>query len=655
MNNTDKGLDFQSRVKGLEEENLQLRSRIEFLELFNDHSNSWEAFRDKDGKLFYLSPIFEKITGYSRSDFISGDRELVDLVHPDDIGEVKLKYQKQFARELILDFHFRLLDKDNNIKYISLSSSPVFNQKNEFTGTRISCIDITKQKQIEEALVASEIKLKTLFNNSFNGIILIDEKGVIVDCNSKIEKMTGLSKAEIINESVWDLQYRLIAEDHKELLSRDFLKMAWSKEVFNLKVNETASGFGEILSISGKAEYIEDLIKPVMIGDKRFYCVFQIYLTEQKLAERLALENEEKFRKIFNISPVSMVLVRAKDLIYIDVNKAFTKLSGYSEEEIIGHTALQLNMIVDSEELEDVKKSLAEGREAFFSYRLRIRSGAIIDIICTVSGISINGVECYFLTHYDISDLREAQQKLQDKINELEVANAELEQYVFTNQELKQFAYTASHQLQEPLRTVTNYMNILEEDYSGVLDHNAIGYLQIVKDATRRMSMLINTLLEFSRLGRDKKLLKTDCGYLIKGVIGDLEYLVKSSDAYIEVGDMPELLLYQTEFRQLIQNLIINGIKFQKEGNRPVIKIRSERVHDSWKFSVSDNGIGLDPVFSNKIFDLFQRLHPDESEYEGMGVGLAFCKKIVQLHHGEIWVDSVPGGGSVFKFTIPDL
>jgi light-regulated signal transduction histidine kinase (bacteriophytochrome) len=222
------------------------------------------------------------------------------------------------------------------------------------------------------------------------------------------------------------------------------------------------------------------------------------------------------------------------------------------------------------------------------------------------------------------------------------------------NKELEQFAYVASHDLQEPLRTVSNYMQLFEEDYVNQLDNHALKYIHAVKTATKRMSALVKSLLDFSRLGRDRILTPVDCGKLIMHVISDLETMIKNSNAVIHVGEMPSINLYETEISQLFQNLITNAIKFQNKNNRPEIHITSKRINDKWQFSVKDNGIGISPGHFGKIFEIFQRLN-NSSDYEGNGIGLANCKKIIELHQGEIWVESTPGKGTIFNFTIPRL
>jgi signal transduction histidine kinase len=240
------------------------------------------------------------------------------------------------------------------------------------------------------------------------------------------------------------------------------------------------------------------------------------------------------------------------------------------------------------------------------------------------------------------------------RASELVVANKELAFQVGVNEVLKQFTYVVSHNLQEPLRTVSNYMQVFEEDYSKILDDKALGYLRLVDETTKRMGRLLCSLTDISRLGRNIKLTTVDCKKIVKDVIADLAALIENSKAVIEVTEMPTINVYEVEMRQLFQNLITNAIKFRKKNTQPKIKISSEKINEKWKFSVSDNGIGIDNIHFKRIFDIFQRLHTD-AEYEGNGIGLSNCKKIVQLHHGEIWIESVLGKGSTFYFTIPDL
>jgi light-regulated signal transduction histidine kinase (bacteriophytochrome) len=220
------------------------------------------------------------------------------------------------------------------------------------------------------------------------------------------------------------------------------------------------------------------------------------------------------------------------------------------------------------------------------------------------------------------------------------------------NKELQQFAYIASHDLREPLRTISNYIEVFELEYWHLLEENARQYIRSIHGAAKKMNTLVGALLDFSRLGRDKKFASVDSGQIITNVLRELQNLITTSKAIVDVDEMPVLNAYEVEMSQLFRNLITNAIKFSVKGSTPKIQIRAEKLNETWKFSVRDNGIGIDQIHFERVFDLFQRLHTRET-YAGNGVGLANCKKIVQLHHGEIWVESEAGKGSSFHFTIP--
>ena len=254
-------------------------------------------------------------------------------------------------------------------------------------------------------------------------------------------------------------------------------------------------------------------------------------------------------------------------------------------------------------------------------------------------------------------------QQKEERAAELLVANVELAfqneekekraaQLVIANNELKQFAYIASHDLQEPLRTISNYIEAFELEHLHLLGEDGKQYISSINRATRRMSSLVEALLNFSRLGRNKKTTFIDCNKIVGGILEDLGALIKISKADIVVSKLPSVNAREIEIRQLFQNLITNAIKFVKKGIQPKIQICAVQWDDKWKFSVSDNGIGIDPIHFERVFDLFQRLHSNE-KYVGNGIGLANCKKIVQSHQGEIWIESTVGQGTTFNFTIP--
>ncbi|MDX2216672.1 MAG: GAF domain-containing protein [Oculatellaceae cyanobacterium bins.114] len=222
-----------------------------------------------------------------------------------------------------------------------------------------------------------------------------------------------------------------------------------------------------------------------------------------------------------------------------------------------------------------------------------------------------------------------------------------------SNSELQQFAYIASHDLQEPLRMISSYLQLLERRYKDRLDGDANDFIAYAVDGANRMKILIDDLLVYSRVGtRGKAFEVTDCTKLMQQAIANLQIAIEEKQAIITWDALPEVLVDPIQLTQLFQNLIGNAIKFHNL-DRPTVHITAQRQAEQWLFSVQDNGIGIDPQYAERIFVIFQRLH-NRTEYAGTGIGLAICKKIVERHNGQIWVDSQPGNGSTFCFTIPE-
>lgn len=243
----------------------------------------------------------------------------------------------------------------------------------------------------------------------------------------------------------------------------------------------------------------------------------------------------------------------------------------------------------------------------------------------------------------ELEEKRQAEMKMLEAVKELERSNKELEQ----------FAYVASHDLQEPLRMVSSYTKLLEKRYKEKLDPSATEYINFAVEGASRMQLLIRGLLDYSRISsQGKEYQPVDSNKILLNVLKNLEFAIKDEDALIHFKNLPIITCDELQILQLFQNLINNAIKFKRPGTRPEIDISAEKIDNKYLFRVKDNGIGISEEFSEKIFQIFQRLH-SRTEYPGTGIGLAVCKRIVERHGGKIWVESEPDKGAVFLFTLP--
>lgn len=261
-------------------------------------------------------------------------------------------------------------------------------------------------------------------------------------------------------------------------------------------------------------------------------------------------------------------------------------------------------------------------------------SGEVSEIVCSFS---------------DITQRKAVEDKLTSLYQSLESRAFDL---ACSNADLERFVYVATHDLQEPLRLITSFLQLLKKKYDSQLDEQASEYIDYAVDGSRRIKKLILDLLEYSKFSIDRDGFKVlDAGKVIEDVKHSLYSLLKQHHAIIDVKPLPVIYADPSLLHQLFKNLLTNSIKYRGEST-PKISIDCIAQGDNYLFSVSDNGIGIDPGYSEKIFDLFQRLHKNEA-FEGTGVGLAICEKIIRLHRGSIWVESMPGKGSTFYFTIP--
>jgi PAS domain S-box-containing protein len=403
----------------------------------------------------------------------------------------------------------------------------------------------------------------------------------------------------------------------------------------------------------------EDALNAIRNGD-----VDAIIVSGEKGEKIFSITSAETPYRIFVEEMSEGAAAVSSDGIIHYCNRRFSEIIGLPSEHILGS---HFSKLIEEKEWPRLNEYINAGRSGRCTGTVTARdaSGQILHLRLSLSPVpeTMFGEICIMIT--DITKMKQMEIELKSSNEELEQRvlrrTAEIaetnKQLLFQNQvnkSLEQVIYVSSHNLQEPLRTVSNYISVIREDYAPKLDGNALKYLASMNRAVNRMKMLIKALMDTSRLGHDIRLTTINFRELIENVMADLDSVIKSSNAVVEVSSMPVINGYEPELRQLFQNLISNAVKFQKKGNQPRISIRSKKLKNKWQFSVADNGIGIDPVHFDRIFVIFQRLHNSE-EFEGNGIGLANCLKIIDLHNGKIWVESEPGNGTTFYFTIPEI
>ena len=368
-----------------------------------------------------------------------------------------------------------------------------------------------------------------------------------------------------------------------------------------------------------------------------------IDVTASRKAEEKLRKSEEKYRNIVETANEGILTIDA-DAVVTYANKKLTDMLGYSLEEGIGRPIW--GFVSDKSE-DVVKLHLEKSRQGINdSYELQLitKDGSFLwtrlsyKALFNKDGKFVGSLS--MLT--DITERKTAEKTLKLKLEEL----------THSNEELEQFAYVSSHDLQEPLRMITSYLQLLQKRYQGNLDDKADKYINFAVDGASRMQNLINDLLELSRVStRSREPESTNCGFILDQALSNLRVIIKEEKATVSHDPLPEVIADSTQLVQVFQNLIANGIKFHRE-EAPKIHITAEKKASEWMFSVQDNGIGMAPQYSERIFEIFKRLN-SRDRYPGTGIGLAICKKVVESHSGRIWAESELGKGSTFYFTLP--
>ena len=370
---------------------------------------------------------------------------------------------------------------------------------------------------------------------------------------------------------------------------------------------------------------------------------------KRKRAEEVLRESEERSRHISELIPDFAYSCRKSPdgLFAIDwMTGGFEKITGYTTDEIYEMSCWRPLVVEDDIPIFDKNVvGLSPGESIRSEIRIRKKDGEIVWLASFVECITDPQNSSYLRIYggcRDITERKRAEEALVKKSRDLARSNADL----------AQFAYVASHDLQEPLRMVTSYVQLLEKRYKGKLDPDADEFIGYIVEGTKRMKQLLTALLDYSRVGSRGKLFQPiDGEAILEAALKNLKVILEETKGVVTHDPLPRIVVDETQMVQLFQNLIGNALKFHGP-EPPQVHVSSRREGEVWIFAVRDNGIGIDPQYHQKIFVIFQRLH-GRDEYPGTGIGLAIAQLIVERHGGRIWVESEKGEGSAFYFTIP--
>jgi PAS domain S-box-containing protein len=494
--------------------------------------------------------------------------------------------------------------------------------------------DITNRKR-NEKMIQEEKALSESIINSLPGIFyLFDDKGRFLRWNRNFELVSGYSSEEMLERNPLEF----FRGEEKSLVEKR-IQETFIKGSSLVEANFT--------SRDGKSTpYLLTGIRAVM-NEQTYLIGTGVDISERIKFEEMLYETNERFALathsaqlgIYDWDIVNNVLIW-DELMYM--------VYGVNKEDFpVAYDAWEASLHPDDAARAAEELQMAVRGEKPFDTQFRILwpDGSVKYI--KANGMVLRDVDGEALRmiglNYDITERVEMQEHLHKANENLTRSNSELER----------FAYVASHDLQEPLRMVTSYLQLLERRYKDRLDGDAIEFINYAVDGSNRMKTLINDLLAYSRVGtRGKEFTQVNCNEVLDRVLFSLKPMMDEANAEITFEHLPTIIGDQVQLEQLFQNLLGNALKFRGE-ETPIINIGLKKEDENWLFSVRDNGIGIDPQFFEKIFIIFQRLHNRE-KYEGTGIGLAISKRIVERHGGRIWIESEPGNGSTFYFTIPD-
>lgn len=600
--------------------------------------NSSEAIWLLDASLrsIYSNSVAKQVTGRTEQEL--KETLWTTFVHPDDKEQLKTVLDEvRINHGVAYNVTFRVKHKNNN--YIWLEGS-YKNLLNDGLVNAIVCNfrDVTERKKIEEQRSLYEF----IVNSGDDAIISKDLDGIITSWNNGAEKVFGYSHDEAIGKHISMLFPPEKIDEDRTILDR-------IKQGAPVAHYET-----ERVTKDGRRIFISQAVSPIKDASGRIIGASKISrdVTEQKIIEARLVKSEKTYHAIAANLPGSIVTIIDLDRRYVLAEGEGMKNLGYTRESLVGR--------IESEALSaDEYNGINVYRERAFAgeavaVNFKIKDGYYFIRYIPLRDDNGNVYAVMTLT-LDVTDIKKAEEEIKALNESLEKKVTERTmQLEEANKELEAFSYSVSHDLRAPLRIINGYADILQSEYGAQFDDECNRILGVIMNNTRQMGVLIDALLNLSRLGRKELTMRsTNMETMVNEIIEE-QLILDSSKVKVVFADLLPSVCDNTLIRHVWTNLISNAIKYSAKNEQPVVEIGSEERDNKVVYWVKDNGVGFDMAYSHKLFGVFQRLHK-KSEFEGTGIGLALVQRIVSRHGGKVWAEAVEGQGAAFYFSLPVL
>ncbi len=615
----------------------------------------------------YISPQLKTITGYEPEEWLADNDLWERILHPEDRKRVLDEYSRTFAAREPSISEYRIITRDGRVIWVSDETRLVRDRKGKPLFWQGVMVDITRRKRGEQTQQA-------IYRISHAVVTTTSLDELFLSIHSILSELMPVQNLYI---ALYDPETNLLSfpyyvDQYDEAPPPDKPQHGLTEYVLNTKKALWAPGdvFTRLV-LDGEADVVgTDSVDwigvPLMVGERvigvmvtqsytpgvtfnqeqfdlmKFVSTQVASAIERKMDQQRIADALEYNKTLINSSSLGLTTYDASGRCIL-ANDAIARMLGTSREQLLSENYNQLEDWDKSGLLEKAREAMSSGHETRQEYKTTSHAGDELWLDCRFTPFSAAGELHLLLSVDDITAAKQAEVELQSYA-------ARLEQ---SNRDLQEFAYIASHDLQEPLRKVLAFGDRLANKYTDVIDDTGRDYLKRMREASQRMQTLINDLLTFSRVTtRAQPFIKVDLNAMVQDVISDLEFQIDRTGGNVGINDLPTIEADPTQMHQLLQNLITNGLKFHKDDMPPVVQVYATNFGGQCQICVKDNGIGFDLQYLDRIFKPFQRLH-SRGEYEGSGMGLAICRRIVERHGGEITADSALGRGSTFIVTLP--